>query len=215
MTIPPIIVLDGVTGCGKTSLIEHLRGELAEHNILYVTEDDYTSVSLHGEEFNPLQQCFGKSAKSEDITCTQIYIIQKTAEKLLKTLHSIQTHSYKAIIFDRWIMSCQNFILTKHKLGMISYFTQCFLLHYSTQLFKAILRDTKRCITPHILVIDTPIPTCLQRIKRRHRNGETNTTTWNTFLHTHLDVLKQESTFQTQFTSSEKALDIVRNIIEA
>lgn len=166
-----LIILDGIIGAGKTKLWNDLKEIYKNRKILFVEEDDYSEITLMGKKYDPLAECYHTENKNDRIVTSQMIIINKSSEKILNAL--LNEGNYEVIIFDRWHLSCSSFINAKFYNKELSEFTKDFLLNYLEKYDIAISKYSglkpQNCT---VFILDTPLPTSLERISKRERKQE-------------------------------------------
>ena len=154
-----LIVIDGLIGAGKSTLIEVIKNKINNDNVLFVSEpiDKY----MEYKQFSPLKLAY-ENPKNWSIT--QLHIINC----LTNTFSEInKKNKDKIIISERGLFSPLIFSNVTNELNYMTDFELCFIIDY---LYDKI--NILNLPITGLFYIDISIDKALERIKIRNREGE-------------------------------------------
>jgi len=155
-----IIVIDGLIGAGKTTLIEKLKEKYK--NIIFVKEP--VEKFMEYKQYNPLKLSY---EDKRNCSISQLHI----TNCLLDHFKNIfQNNENKIIVTERGLLSPKIFTYLYRKYGYITDFEYDFINDYGEEKIKNIFGD--KFPIDGIFYIDIPIDKALERIKKRNRDGE-------------------------------------------
>ena len=168
-----IISIEGVIGCGKSTVVSMLKERFCcNSNVYFFDEplDYFENYILNGEKINPLEE-FYKDKKLNSYPF-QMYVLD-CYNKLMQTISkTVATNKHCYVIMDRNIYSSQVFCNVLQEQGYISTFG---LDLFSRKMGKTISHHCgkeKPFGTDKIFFIDLPLNICQNNLKRRQRRGE-------------------------------------------
>ena len=164
---PQLFIIDGIIGAGKSHAIGILQQIYKKREDVFIFSEpieEYTKITLIKTVYDPLQKLY--DGDSGDTVCSQLHFIT-TLSRLSWTYPD---NSY--IICERCLPSCEVFINTLRDLHKISQYTKDYLLHTLDSNLNDLHHSVD--IVKHY-IINTPILTCIKRIKERGRKAEQNT----------------------------------------
>ena len=148
-----LIVIDGIIGAGKTSLIEHLKNIIVRDNVLFISEP--VDKFMEYKQFNPLKLSY-ENIKNKAIT--QLHI---TNCLITHFKNVIEANKNKIIICERGLFSPRIFTNVSYELKHITEFEHCFIIDYLNEKIKNNLIDLQ---VVGLFFIDIPIDNALKRI---------------------------------------------------
>ncbi len=179
--IVPIISIEGNIAAGKSTLIEMIvrnPDSIMPKNIRTITIPEpvesyqrfkYQNVS---EEFNPLTLMYQSPSKNAVIA--QIHFISVINESVEHSLNQILTRGSDSSAFllvtERSLYSPKMFIQTQKEAGNINDFTRDRLFYETKICAERTIKSKAKYIGT--FYIKTPVDCCFERIKSRHRQGE-------------------------------------------
>ena len=173
-----IISVDGLISAGKTDTLLKYSQTFPvfnhENNIKIVFEPvrQFTKYTYGGREFNPLE-LFYTSDRYQYIF--QEYVLDIYAKLNEGFQTSLQADSDQIIIVERNLASSRIFIETnRHKYTDFEY---CRLVEKHDALHRRFYPN--ECTTDKLFYLDTEIDTCMDRIQKRKRKGESNIEYYN------------------------------------
>lgn len=166
-----IIVIDGSIGSGKTSLCKQLERECAN---VKVCLEPVEKFKLAENNVNPLLE-FYKNPKR------YAYFLQDHIIETMKieTVKCLQSGRGQTLIFDRSIYSVFPFIDTLCKLNILSATESRILERKAQVIIDEIICAFPAFEKPILILLKTPIPVCIERIKKRKRAEEVEGTNLN------------------------------------
>lgn len=172
-TYPMIIILEGLCGIGKTTMLKELQKEYKGRSELQFVEEALPLPTLLvGNKYSLLQKMYSPSVTGGDLVCGQLLYFEKEMEKLVKALflHS----NKKIIILDRWHLSCLLFTETYHKLGWLGEYSTQFLHNFMKTHHLELIRQLDTHLRVHILVITNhqSVKTSVDRLYYRRANPD-------------------------------------------
>ena len=184
-SVPPVIVLEGLIGAGKSFFLEYLRKHMPNAFFIEEPVDDF----MHFESYNPLNEL------KYNAFATQYHIMQ-----CLKNLYDglwskKQSDGISVIITERSLDSPVIFTEALHRNGNLSDFEKELLDKLSSKMNS----EVDFPIVTGIFYLTTPPEICIQRIKYRNRDGEDEMVNLN-YLH------NLQAAFESYLSNTEKPL---------
>jgi dUTP pyrophosphatase len=163
-----LLVLEGCIGAGKTTLFKHLQTLLRQRNDVSFSPEPtelFSNTLFNGQPFDPLSQAY--SGNQADYIVSQGYFIKTMTKKF------IDLPPNKFVISDRHLESCRAFVQVRRDRYEITDYHFHYLLDHINCGYEAIRHLRPSQFTKVIVfVLDTPVETCLERIKARKRPEE-------------------------------------------
>lgn len=156
-----IFAIESLIGGGKSTLIKNL--DCVGHKEIEPIHE-FTRFCYREYEFNPLYEFYKyKNAKNHAIT--QLHIINS----IKKWYKFINWDKHDVFIIERGYDSSSYFINAMYEADTISFFEKAYLLDSLDGAKNEIIQTVKSEPITHMIVINTPIPTCIENIKKRNR----------------------------------------------
>lgn len=175
-----VVAIEGLVGAGKSYLIENLALPVQKE---LEPVDLFSYFEFDQERFDPLK-LFYESGGEKNQVVTQLHIIDVIVDWYCNRIQWNQGN--ETVIIERGFDSPAYFIETMFSAGNITKFEKHYLLKYLTGASWNISFNlwAKAHIMPvtHIIVLDTPIPLCLDHIKKRRRDSEMVTPEMESYL---------------------------------
>lgn len=166
---PPLVVIEGNIGSGKSYLLEHLRSSSVNTSkILFVDEPVQLFENYNGHK--PLKLL--EEDPQHEATAVQLHIIctlRKYYNSIFKKNFTTET---EIIICDRYFVSALIFIETLYRCEYISHFAKTVLEAEVKEHLPMFPKVTG------VFFLDTPVELCINRIQSRARPGETRLVDW-------------------------------------
>jgi len=161
-----LIVLDGCIGCGKTTIFTNLRRILRlRSDITFIQEpiESFAEANINGHSFNPLAHIY--NGAPEDFVVSQCYFAKVLATQMMNAPRS------RFIISDRYLGSCEHFVRVKRKRNELGFYPYNYVQDYVKNAKQATVENVRvhKFTQKLLFVLDTPLITCLDRIKSRQR----------------------------------------------
>ena len=190
MVCPIIIVLEGAVAAGKSRLFEKLKNKLQGSEYCFMSEPDFTYISLSEKTYNPLFEIYQSSEASDSYVCTQQYITRTLADFYFE-----QWKNAPITIMDRSILSCEYFIRLRKHMKLITTYTQDCLLEEVKryqEIFLKLIEGTKT----YYCLLDTPPEQSSLNVFKRGRPEETTNKSidyWKKFNKDYVNIIKSYS----------------------
>lgn len=155
-----IIVIDGLIGVGKTTLVEILKQKYKD--IVFAKEP--VEEFMKYKHYNPLKLAY---ENPKNWTITQLHIINCLVNHFKKIIESSES---RIIVSERGVLSPKIFTRILKNNGFITDFEHQFINDYNEQEIKKIFDDNYPI--DGIFYIDIPPEIALKRIRKRGRDGE-------------------------------------------
>ncbi len=169
------LAVEGLVGAGKSRMLRTVESNYAtggaQDGVRFVLEPAESGFTRFGK-FNPLELCYENPSKN--FPCCQMHIlrcIERHYESMLGDHAPTASDNITKVVTERSPYSPEIFIRTQAKLGMITDFTEEFLLSQAREHAERLLGGYAIQLVG-IVYIDVPIETCLERIGLRARGGE-------------------------------------------
>jgi len=169
-----LIGIEGLLASGKTTLLSNLSKSYSSshRDLIFIVPEALDLYTNFKNQYNPLEEMY--SRPDENIIMTQIHLARSLNQRIDETLNLLpKTAGTYVVITDRCLFSPEMFIKTYYVMNLLSEYSKDLLLDEIKSMAYQVLEKHDARFAG-MIYLDTTIPTCMERMKKRNRPFEKN-----------------------------------------